>query len=94
MPTLLAVAVLLTLAPPAADEAKADGPFAQRGYYITFMRMPTYDLADWKTDRGRHPRRRRQHAPALGGRGVPLEEVPDHLEVQRRARERPQGLRA
>jgi hypothetical protein len=24
------------------------GPFAQRGYYITFMRMPTYDLADWK----------------------------------------------
>jgi hypothetical protein len=23
-------------------------PFAQRGYYLTFMRMPTYDLADWK----------------------------------------------
>ena len=21
------------------------GPFAERGYYITFMRMPTYDLA-------------------------------------------------
>ena len=34
--------------PPAADEPKAEGPFAQRGYYITFMRMPTYDLADWK----------------------------------------------
>ena len=29
-------------------EPKADGPFAERGYYITFMRMPTYDLADWK----------------------------------------------
>src|SRR3954466_1420998 len=28
--------------------AKPEGPFAQRGYYITFMRMPTYDLADWK----------------------------------------------
>lgn len=24
------------------------GPFRERGYYITFMRMPTYDLADWK----------------------------------------------
>jgi hypothetical protein len=48
MPNLLAVAALLTLAPPAADEVKADGPFAQRGYYITFMRMPTYDLSDWK----------------------------------------------
>lgn len=48
MPTLLAVAAILTLAPPAADEAKAAGPFAQRGYYITFMRMPTYDLADWR----------------------------------------------
>ena len=31
-----------------ADGAKTDGPFAQRGYYITFMRMPTYDLADWR----------------------------------------------
>lgn len=26
----------------------AEGPFAHRGYYVTFMRMPTYDLADWK----------------------------------------------
>lgn len=26
----------------------ADGPLAQRGYYLTFARMPTYDLADWK----------------------------------------------
>src|ERR1700712_2482535 len=31
-----------------ATSAEHDGPFAQRGYYITFMRMPTYDLADWK----------------------------------------------
>ena len=36
-----------------------------------------------EADRGRHPRRRRQHAAALGRRGVPLEEVPDHLGVQR-----------
>jgi hypothetical protein len=32
----------------APDHPRADGPFTQRGYYITFMRMPTYDLADWK----------------------------------------------
>ena len=31
------------------DEPDRDGPFAQRGCYITFMRMPTYDLDDWKT---------------------------------------------
>lgn len=30
-----------------AGDASGDGPFAQRGYYMTFMRMPTYDLADW-----------------------------------------------
>ena len=34
--------------PAPLDDAKPEGPFAQRGYYITFMRMPTYDLADWK----------------------------------------------
>jgi hypothetical protein len=28
--------------------ARDASPFAQRGSYITFMRMPTYDLADWK----------------------------------------------
>lgn len=38
---------LALLASP-ADRPQADGPFAQRGYYITFMRMPTYDLADWR----------------------------------------------
>src|SRR5205085_2125744 len=38
---------LVVLATP-ADEPKAAGPFAQRGDYITFMRMPTYDLADWR----------------------------------------------
>lgn len=42
------LAALVVMAFPAADEPKADGPFAQRGYCITFMRMPTYDLADWK----------------------------------------------
>ncbi len=30
------------------DGVKPESPFAQRGYYITFMRMPTYDLADWE----------------------------------------------
>jgi Hypothetical glycosyl hydrolase 6 len=41
--------VLALLSPPAAtDGLENDGPFAQRGYYINFMRMPTYDLADWK----------------------------------------------
>jgi len=32
-----------------AVAAPSESPFRQRGYYITFMRMPTYDLADWKT---------------------------------------------
>jgi hypothetical protein len=45
MNSILTALALLALP---ADEAKPDGPFAQRGYYITFMRMPTYDLADWK----------------------------------------------
>ncbi|MDB5351765.1 MAG: hypothetical protein JWN86_3012 [Planctomycetota bacterium] len=42
------LAALALLAMPADDGLKVAGPFAQRGYYITFMRMPTYDLADWK----------------------------------------------
>jgi hypothetical protein len=32
----------------AGGEPYRDRPFVQRGYYITFMRMPTYDLADWR----------------------------------------------
>lgn len=40
-------AALLLGTPPVAD-VPPEGPFAQRGYYITFMRMPTYDLADWE----------------------------------------------
>ena len=32
----------------AQNHRQPRSPFAQRGYYITFMRMPTYDLADWK----------------------------------------------
>ncbi len=35
-------------APDRKDFPRPDAPFAQRGYYITFMRMPTYDLADWR----------------------------------------------
>jgi hypothetical protein len=37
---------LMVLASCAPDNDAS--PFSQRGYYITFMRMPTYDLADWK----------------------------------------------
>jgi hypothetical protein len=31
-----------------ADAQASTSAFAERGYYITFMRMPTYDLAGWK----------------------------------------------
>jgi hypothetical protein len=48
MLAVLATVMLLTLAPPAEDERRGHSPFIQRGYYITFMRMPTYDLADWR----------------------------------------------
>jgi hypothetical protein len=42
---LVALTLLASSFPASARDAS---PFAQRGYYITFMRMPTYDLADWK----------------------------------------------
>ena len=32
---------------PAAAPMPAAGPFQQRGYYITFMRMPTFGLSQW-----------------------------------------------
>ena len=44
--TLTALTLVALSAAP--DEVRPGGPFAQRGYYITFMRMPTYDLSDWK----------------------------------------------
>jgi hypothetical protein len=37
-----------TLGQNPTDAAAGGGPFADRGYYITFMRMPTFDLDDWK----------------------------------------------
>src|SRR5690606_37556414 len=40
---LATVGLLSAVASPAAE-----GPLAHRGYYLTFMRMPTYDLEDWK----------------------------------------------
>jgi hypothetical protein len=49
MLTVLAAVTLLTLPTPAEDDRPGQSPFAQRGYYITFMRMPTYDLADWRS---------------------------------------------
>jgi hypothetical protein len=39
---------LLLLAFSDSALARDASPFAQRGYYITFMRVPTYDLADWR----------------------------------------------
>jgi hypothetical protein len=45
---MLSILTALALLALSSDMPKAEGPFAQRGYYITFMRMPTYDLADWK----------------------------------------------
>ncbi|QDV33737.1 hypothetical protein [Tautonia plasticadhaerens] len=49
LPILTALTALTVMWLPAADDPKAAGPFAQRGYYITFMRMPTYDLDAWET---------------------------------------------
>jgi hypothetical protein len=46
--TLLGTCLLAAFPQAPADEPNTNGPFPQRGYYITFMRMPTYDLADWK----------------------------------------------
>ena len=43
------LAGLLSLILASTAFAPPESPFAQRGYYITFMRMPTYDLGDWKT---------------------------------------------
>src|SRR5262249_52833917 len=43
---LIRVALML-LACSCPALARDASPLAQRGYYITFMRMPTYDLGDW-----------------------------------------------
>jgi len=43
--TLLAVTAF---AAESSTETTPQSPFKERGYYITFMRMPTYDLDDWK----------------------------------------------
>jgi len=43
---LIGIALMLLASCSSDDDAS---PFSQRGYYITFMRMPTYDLADWNT---------------------------------------------
>lgn len=51
-PALLVLIALLasTLTPTTAPaaEPKDAGPFRLRGYYITFMRMPTHGLDEWK----------------------------------------------
>jgi hypothetical protein len=48
MLSVLVTATLATLASPLDDGRRGDGPFAQRGYYITFIRMPTHNLGDWR----------------------------------------------
>jgi hypothetical protein len=45
---MISLLTALTLMALPDDGAGPEGPFALRGYYITFMRMPTYDLADWR----------------------------------------------
>lgn len=42
------LACLVLAATAAEPSAGSQAPFQERGYYITFMRMPTYDLAAWK----------------------------------------------
>ncbi len=48
MLAVLTTTTILALAPAVEDDRRENSPFTQRGYYITFMRMPTYDLADWR----------------------------------------------
>ena len=45
-PILTALVLLAWAGPP--EPVEPAGPFARRGYYLTFMRMPTNDLVDWK----------------------------------------------
>ena len=42
------LAAILVLLPVAAKGAATNEAFAIRGYYTTFMRMPTFGLAEWK----------------------------------------------
>src|SRR4051794_17561709 len=48
IPLLALAAGMICTGPAAGAEPVPRGPFSERGYYITFMRMPTYDLADWR----------------------------------------------
>ncbi len=46
---LALLAFALSLEPVSSSvAAAAEPPFAMRGYYMTFMRMPTFGLAEWK----------------------------------------------
>ena len=49
-PLIAALAAVLATTPAAGTAPVAAPPvLSVRGYYVTFMRMPTYDLAQWKT---------------------------------------------
>ena len=43
-----AAAATAALAARPASLRAAEPPFADRGYYLTFMRMPTFGLPQWK----------------------------------------------
>ena len=47
MLTIFVAAIAALPFPAAGDDPPSPGAFAARGYYLTFSRMPTYDLADW-----------------------------------------------
>ena len=55
---------------------------ALRGYYFTFMRMPTYGLPEWKQIIQAVGEDGGQHDPALAGGWFSFEEIPDHLAIQ------------
>jgi hypothetical protein len=44
---MLPLAIMLAVLGTATAE-ETSSPFSQRGYYLTLMRMPTFDLDDWK----------------------------------------------
>jgi hypothetical protein len=46
--SMQALVAVLAISALSAVNPESEGRFTERGYYITFMRMPTYDLADWR----------------------------------------------
>ena len=78
----LVAAVACIAVQTASEPAAPPSPFEERGYYITFMRLPNRDLAAWKHivdgvhDDGGNLLLR------MDGRSIPFPQVPCHLELQ------------